>query len=51
MSLRYFEVCGVMGRSYLQGSSAERSIDSIISDYGDFLAYNGESDNLAYELL
>ena len=51
MSLGYFEVRGVMGWSYLQGSGAERSINSIISAYGDFLIDNREGDTLAYEIL
>jgi hypothetical protein len=50
MSLGDFEICGVVGGSYLQSSGAERSIHSLISDYGNFFIDNREGDALAYEL-
>ncbi len=51
MSLGYFQVRGVMSGSYLQCSCAERSINRIISDYGDFLPYNREAHSLANDIL
>jgi hypothetical protein len=49
VSLGYFEVRGVMSGGYLQGSGAERSVDSLIADYGDLLSYNREGDTSTYE--
>src|SRR4030043_442230 len=51
MSLSYLEVREVMGGRYLQGSGAERSINSSIGNYGNSSIYDRKSDILAYEIL